>query len=135
MKLKTLFLICSLSLFINSCSDNGKAAPKLSVGMIKVSIMYPNTEDGTFNMEYYKKNHMPMLKELFGDVLKHYAIESGISGRTAEEPATYLAVGHLYLNTLEDYQKSFGKHAETILNDIPNYTNIKPVVQISKVVK
>ena len=131
MKLKTLFLICSLGLFINSCSN----APKLSEGMIKIVIMYPNANTNTFNMDYYSNTHMPMLAELFGDALKHYSIEGGISGRTAEEPAPYMAVGHLYFNTLEDYQEGFGKHAETILNDIPNYTNIKPVVQISKVVK
>ena len=35
---------------------------------------------------------------------------------------------------LEAFQKGFGPHAKEILGDIPNYTDIAPVMQISEVV-
>ena len=47
----------------------------------------------------------------------------------------YLAIGYLYFDKLSDYQESFAPHAEKIVNDIPNYTNIQPVVQISEVLQ
>jgi hypothetical protein len=31
------------------------------------------------------------------------------------------------------FQKSFGPHATEILADVPNYTNTKPILQISEV--
>jgi len=34
---------------------------------------------------------------------------------------------------VEAFQKSFGPNAGEILGDIPNYTNIQPIVQISEV--
>ena len=133
MKIKNIatFLLILMSFF--SCQNETKS--DMSSGMIKVSIMYPNSEDGTFNMNYYKEKHMPMLAELFGESLKKYSIDEGISGRLTSEPASYIAIGHLYFDTLPEYQEGFKKHGKIILDDIPNYTNIKPTVQISKVIK
>ena len=42
-------------------------------------------------------------------------------------------MGHLYFDSVEAFQAAFGPHAETILADIPNYTNIQPVIQVSEV--
>ncbi|NRB51677.1 MAG: EthD family reductase [Saprospiraceae bacterium] len=103
--------------------------------MIKVAILYPNGEDKTFDMDYYSTKHMPMVAGLFGDAMKAMAIDKGMAGRTPEEPLPYLAVGYFYFNQLSDYENAFGPNAEKILSDIPNYTNIQPVVQISEVVQ
>ena len=104
------------------------------VGKVKISILYPNEEGKTFDMNYYSNNHMPMVAELFGDALLGYGIEKGISGRTPEEPLPYVATGYFYFDTIEDYGKAFGPNAEQILGDIPNYTNIRPLIQISEIV-
>ena len=31
-----------------------------------VTVLYPNTSDSTFNLEYYTSSHMPMVAEQFG---------------------------------------------------------------------
>lgn len=99
-----------------------------------MTIMYPNEEGKTFDMEYYSKKHMPMVAQLFGDYLKGMSIDKGIAGRTPEESIPFLAIGTFYFNRLEDYGAAFGPNAQKILEDIPNYTNIPPIVQISEVV-
>lgn len=104
-------------------------------GWYKISILYPDGDDKHFNMDYYSTKHMPMVASLFGDKLKGYAIDSGFSGRTPQDPATYLAVGYFYFEQLSDYQEAFAPNAEKIRGDIPNYTNIVPVVQVSQVIK
>ena len=78
---------------------------------------------------------MPMVARLLGDSLKGYKIDIGLSGRIPNEPTPYLAIGYLYFDQLSAYQNSFGPHAKEIVGDIPNYTNIKPVLQISEVMK
>lgn len=103
--------------------------------MIKVTIMYPSGEGKTFDMNYYANKHMPMLAELYGGALKHLAIDKGLSGRTPDEPIPFLAIGYLYFDNLMDYQEGFAQHGEKILSDIPNYTNIQPIAQISEVIK
>ena len=104
-------------------------------GAIKVTIMYPNAEGKTFDMAYYSSKHMPMLAELFGDKMTSYQIDEGIAGRTPDDQIPFLAIGYMYFDKLSDYQEVFAPNRETILNDIPNYTNIRPIVQISNVVK
>ena len=101
--------------------------------MIKVSVMYPNGKDGKFDIAYYCDKHMPMVKQKMGAALKGMAIEQGIPGGEPGAPPTYLAFGHMYFDTVEAFQAAFAPHAAEILADVPKYTNIKPVLQISKV--
>jgi uncharacterized protein (TIGR02118 family) len=41
---------------------------------------------------------------------------------------------HIYCDSVEDFQAGFGPHAKELMADIPNYTDIAPIVQISDVV-
>ena len=104
-------------------------------GMIKVTILYPNGDGKNFDMDYYSNKHMPMVASLLGDSLKLFEIDKGIAGRTPDEPIPYLAIGYLYFDKLSAYQNSFRPNAEKIRKDIPNYTNIQPVIQISEVLR
>jgi uncharacterized protein (TIGR02118 family) len=42
-------------------------------------------------------------------------------------------MGHLYFETVEAFQAAFGPHAEAIIGDIPNYTDVQPTIQVSDV--
>jgi uncharacterized protein (TIGR02118 family) len=86
-------------------------------------------------MDYYSSKHMPMIADLLGDSLKMFEIDKGISGRTPQDPIPYLAIGYLYFDHLSAFQNSFRHHAEKIRGDVPNYTDIQPVVQISEVLR
>ena len=132
MKIKNYIFLFGIIIFLTSCQQTKSSVKK---GMIKVTILYPNSEGKTFNMDYYSKKHMPMIDSLFGDTLKQYKIDNGIAGRAPEEPVPFLAIGYLYFDTLSDYENSFGPNAKQILGDIPNYTNIQPIVQISEVIE
>ena len=104
-------------------------------GMIRVTILYPNSEGKKFDMDYYSTKHMPMVASLLGDSLKLFEIDKGIAGRTPNDPVPYLAIGYLYFDKLSAYQNSFRPNAEKIRGDVPNYTNIQPVIQISEVLR
>jgi len=101
--------------------------------MIKVSVMYPNGPEARFDDAYYRERHMPMVKRLMGDTCKYYTVERALAGGTAEANAPYIAMGHLFCDSLDAFQAGFGPHTKEIMGDIPNYTNQKPVVQISEV--
>ena len=40
----------------------------------------------------------------------------------------------IYCDSVDSFQAGFGPHAKEILADIPNYTDLSPVLQISEVV-
>ena len=109
-----------------------KNQQNMKAGMIKLSVFYPNQEGKTFDMDYYCNKHIPMVAQLLGDAVKGASVEEGLGGGAPGDPATYIAMGNLYFDSMESFQNSFGPNAEQIMADVPNYTNIEPVVQLSK---
>ena len=101
--------------------------------MIKVSVLYPNTAGCKFDMEYYLTRHMPMVQQKLGPACKRMAGEQGIAGGAPGAPATYVAMGHLYFDSTDAFQAAFAPHAQSILADIPNYTDTQPTIQVSEV--
>jgi uncharacterized protein (TIGR02118 family) len=102
--------------------------------MIKVSVMYPNTPGARFDHKYYKDKHMPMVKSKMGDACTHYTVDRGLAGGAPGAPAIYVGMCHIFCNSMEAFQAGFGPHAKEIMADIPNYTDLTPIIQISEVV-
>jgi uncharacterized protein (TIGR02118 family) len=110
-----------------------KHSPTPETGMFKVTILYPNGEDKTFDMDYYEKKHMPMVAGFLGKNLKFYEIDKGIAGRTPNDKVPFVAIGYFYINDVAEYSKAIAQNIDAVINDIKNYTNIQPVVQISEI--
>jgi uncharacterized protein (TIGR02118 family) len=102
--------------------------------MIKVSVFYPNNDGARFDMDYYRDRHMRMVQERLGTACKGIAVEHGVAGGTPGSRPQFIAMGHIYFDSLEAFQASFSKHVSEFVADVPNYTNLQPVIQISEVV-
>ena len=101
--------------------------------MIKVSVLYPNEEGKTFDHGYWTTTHLKLVQSLLGPMgLVNGEMEKGVSGTDPNAPAPYVAIAHLYFNTVEDVHAAFTTHAGAIMGDLPNYTDIKPQFQISE---
>jgi uncharacterized protein (TIGR02118 family) len=102
--------------------------------MIKVSVMYPNTPAARFDHAYYRDKHMPLVQARMGAACKYYTVDKGLAGGAPDAPATFVAMCHIFCDSVEAFQASFGPHADEILGDIKNYTDLTPVIQISEVI-
>jgi len=102
--------------------------------MIKVSVMYPNQSGARFDHAYYRDKHMPLVKDKMGKACKFYTVDKGLGGGAPGAPATYVAMCHIFCDSVESFQAGFGPHMNEIMADIANYTDLTPVVQISEVV-
>jgi len=101
--------------------------------MIKVSVFYPNKEGARFDMGYYLQKHMPMVRQKMGAAVKSMGVEQGLAGGTPGAPITYRVIAHMTFDSMEAFQSAFGPQAESIMADVPNYTDLQPIVQISEV--
>jgi uncharacterized protein (TIGR02118 family) len=101
--------------------------------MIRVGVFYPHKEGKKFDMKYYLEKHMPMVKQKVGPALKACTVDAGVAGGAPGAPISFVAVANLTFDSVEAFQNSFGAKAGEILSDIPNYTDIEPLVQISDV--
>ena len=101
--------------------------------MIKLSIFYPDTEGKKFDKEYYINVHMPLSIKLQGAAIRHVDVEFGISGGLPGSKPPFIAICHFLYDSFEAFETAFLPHAETLIKDIPNYTDIETVIQFSEV--
>lgn len=101
--------------------------------MITVSVLYPNEANLRFDMDYYFNRHIPLVRRLLGSALKGVQVERGISGGTPGSSAPFFVLVHLTFDSLDAFQAAFGPHAAAIQQDIPNYSSVTPIVQVSEV--
>jgi uncharacterized protein (TIGR02118 family) len=101
--------------------------------MFRVSVMYPNQEEVRFDFNYYRTKHMELVKKLlkpFG--LIKTEVDKGISGGSGQSPP-YICVGQLYFESRDGYDRAVAQVGLVIRGDIHNFTDVKPIRQISEI--
>lgn len=94
--------------------------------MIRFSVLYPKTDGAEFDHDYYRNQHVPLCLETWG--LSGADIDRGVDG-------PYEAVVHFQFDSLEAFQEALGRDGTAAVQaDVPNYTSITPVTQLSEVV-
>ena len=102
--------------------------------MVVLSVMYPQQPGMRFDEGYYLKTHTPLLHERWGGMgLKGVRLLRG-AGAPGGGEATYRLVALLEFESQEAMGRCLSAHGREIMGDIPNYTDIAPVMQISEVV-
>jgi uncharacterized protein (TIGR02118 family) len=101
--------------------------------MIKISVFYPYKDGAAFDIDYYVNPHMPMVRDTIGAVCKGISVEHGLSGGAPGSHPPYVAMGHILLESAQALETAFAPHVPKFLADIPNYTAIEPVIQVSEV--
>ena len=95
--------------------------------MIRLSILYPAGDDITFDLDYYKNNHRDLCMRVLG--CERMEVDTAIAG-------PYVAAGHLYYSSMEAFQAGTGgPDAGQAADDVKNYTNATPVMQIAEIVE
>ena len=95
-----------------------------------VTIVYPNKDGATFNFAYYLNQHMPMAAKLLGNKLE---VRKGVASPTGDR-APYVCACTIRINSLDEFVATMTKEGAALIADIPNFTNIEPVVQIEEIV-
>lgn len=101
--------------------------------MIKVSILYPSKPGSRFDVNYYVQVHMPLAVRLLGSAVKAVSVEIGVSGATPADPAPFAAIVGFTCESAQDFVAAFLPIADQLQGDIPNYTDIEPVIQFSEI--
>src|SRR5215471_5313407 len=103
--------------------------------MIKISILYPHVMGSRFDMDYYLTKHMPLSIEKLsaGKGFRGVSVDQGVGGGAPGAEPTYIAMCHYLFDSAEDFLAVFNQHADLLQADMPNYTDIEPIIQFSRV--
>ena len=99
--------------------------------MLCASVVYPNQPDAKFDFRYYMKKHIPMVEELLNTSIE---VVRGVASTTG--PAVpFVCTARIAIHSTDEFFAAMATHGAQILGDIPNYTNIQPIVQIDELVE
>ncbi len=101
--------------------------------MITVTVLYRNSDSVKFNMNYYLDTHMTMLSRLLGSALKGFLVQQGLAGGAPGSPPEFTVITVLRFDSMETFQAAFLPHAETVMADVANFTNVQPSIQFNDV--
>jgi len=102
--------------------------------MITLSVLYPNRDGATLDMDYYLTSHIPMLKRVLGSALRGCIVEQGLGGGDPGTKAEFAVLCHLRFDSVESLEQAFGPVAGEIRNDVANYASEAPITQLSDVI-
>ncbi len=95
--------------------------------MIQASVYYPSAEGSTFDHEYYRNTHVPLVQKAWSPL--SVTIEKGVNG-------PHVAAIHVTFASMDTFNAALGAPLTgDVMADVANYTNIAPVMQISEVVE
>jgi uncharacterized protein (TIGR02118 family) len=100
--------------------------------MIRLTIMYPEAEGATFDMDYYLNKHIPMVSEKCGAAIKECSVEQAVAGPGPVAP--YRVIARITVDSMDDFLTYVAPNDPVFAADVPNFTNIRPVIQVNEVV-
>lgn len=101
--------------------------------MFCVSVAYPRRDGGTFNFDYYTKQHVPMVARYAGANAVKVEVRKGVASPDGSAPS-FVCLANIWITSADEFQAMLANHGEEIMGDIPNFTNIQPFLQIDEVV-
>jgi uncharacterized protein (TIGR02118 family) len=94
--------------------------------MIQVSVYYPSSEGSTFDHDYYRNTHVPLVQKAWNPVST--MVEKGVNG-------PHVAAVHVTFASMDAFNAAMGSPLTSdVMTDVANYTNIAPLMQISEIV-
>lgn len=95
--------------------------------MLRVSVLYPTTEGATFDHDYYRDHHIPLVLKTWG--LDTAEIDRGLNG-------PYVAAVHFRFPSQDALTAAMqAEGTPAVMADVANYTTITPVLQTSEIVE
>lgn len=102
--------------------------------MVRVTVMYEQSEGTSFNEDYFINNHIPLVKNRLQPMgMKSIAVDRGIAGGGGD-PAPFIYMAHMLFDSIEQFKEAFVSAREELAGDVPKYTDIKPKIQISEII-
>ena len=100
--------------------------------MTLVTVLYPQTATSRFDYGYYLQTHIPMVKEYWTPMgLQQVDILRGTASMDGGAPA-FALMAVLHFTSQEDLQNALETHGNPVMADIPNFTDVEPLLQMNE---
>ncbi|MEO6802630.1 MAG: EthD family reductase [Granulicella sp.] len=103
--------------------------------MTIVSVLYPKSSTSHFDHDYYTQKHIPLVQARWTEMgLERVELMRGETTLDGASPS-YELIGLLSFGSAEQVQAALAKFGAEIVGDIPNFTNVEPMIQLNSLVQ
>ncbi len=96
-------------------------------------MFYPNTTESMFNLDYYVTQHVPMMERMLKPMgMEEVLVDQALGTPMPYERPPFSVIAHLVFKNHEMMEMCMGQCEADLLKDVPNFTNVAPIVQISR---
>ncbi len=97
-----------------------------------LQVAYPISDGTTFDYDYYTSSHTDLVAEHMGRFIDTQVVTKGLAGGPDQPPAFYAIATFTFKDNqaLDDAVAAAGP----VIDDIANFTNVKPQMLIGKVI-
>lgn len=122
----------SIAAALGACVPAEAPREESLVGTQCITVLYPSGDDIEFDFEYYKNSHLTMIMELYGTSIRDFELRKGLSAPGGSK-ATYIATVTIHIADLDAFAANGEKYTQRLIDDVPNFTNARPVIQTDEV--
>ena len=100
--------------------------------MVILTVVYPRSASSHFDHEYYVNSHIPLVHNRFDSMgLGSVRLVRGTASMDGSTPPFELIV-LLGFSSAQALSAALEAHGGEVVGDVPNFTNIEPLLQISE---
>ncbi len=99
--------------------------------MIRVLVLYPRKDNSKFDFNYYKNNHMTLVKKKLEPI--KIEIDQGLDSNN--KPSPFYVVSHMLFNSREELALKYAKFGKELNLDKEKFTNIEIITQVSEIIE
>jgi uncharacterized protein (TIGR02118 family) len=103
----------------------GRDVPKL--GDACLTILYPNSDSVRWDVDYYKRAHMPLIMKLYGEkAIKRFELRRGEAGMAPDSKPDFIGTVNIYINDQAAFDAAGKQHTKTLADDVPHFSSVMP---------
>jgi uncharacterized protein (TIGR02118 family) len=100
--------------------------------MISVMVLYPNAPGSHFDLDYYVNRHLKLVRDRLEPLGMRSMTFVEAATDLAAAPQAFRLVADLRFDDMAATQRALNAHGAETQADIPNFTNVAPVILIGE---
>jgi uncharacterized protein (TIGR02118 family) len=97
-----------------------------------ITVLYPAEGNDSFDFEFYRTRHAPLIEDILGASLHRIEIRKGTATADGKPPA-FIAVISIWIADWAAYEAAMAKRAQELIDEVPLFTRQMPTIQIDEV--
>jgi uncharacterized protein (TIGR02118 family) len=97
-----------------------------------ITVFYPSKDNDTFDHEFYRTRHAPLIENILGKSLHRIEVRRGLPAPDGTPPL-YTAVISIWIADWDAYEKAMAVRAQELIDEVPLFTKVMPSFQTDEV--